>query len=288
MAKIESRNVSQFHQFKGKYDKTRNMCLPQNCPSNSETFYTPYQHSQRRIGLQCHLTPLKMSSETRMKQLLHCILSRPTIKGVLDADRYKHYSDQYILVHALVYMKQTNTQSLEDLDVLAFLGLAVDMLEDFSSEIFHMMVERYVIQLLLCNENPEIFQCHELSRIVLQIMIGVNKKKTEILKQLDYNAHVDVNSEEYQKYDSMVDDMFRQTQNSRARRPLQLYKVEGIVRYSELVQRDWFTGHRQARQIINSCLAKRKCRQQIQDPYYFTGEQDNSFQVSSNASASIY
>ena len=74
------------------------------------------------------------------------------------------------------------------------------MLEDFSSEIFHMMVERYVIQLLLCNENPEIFQCHELSRIVLQIMIGVNKKKTEILKQLDYNAHVDVNSEEYQKY----------------------------------------------------------------------------------------
>ena len=79
MAKIESRNVSQFHQFKGKYDKTRNMCLPQNCPSNSETFYTPYQHSQRRIGLQCHLTPLKMSSESRMKQLLHCILSRKNI-----------------------------------------------------------------------------------------------------------------------------------------------------------------------------------------------------------------
>jgi hypothetical protein len=72
------------------------------------------------------------------------------------------------------------------------------MLEDLSAEIFVMMVERYyVIQLLLRNEHPDVFQCHELSKI--EMLQCVNKKKTDILKQLDYNAHVDVTTEEYRQ-----------------------------------------------------------------------------------------
>ena len=78
------------------------------------------------------------------------------------------------------------------------------MLEDFSSEMLYMMAERYVVQLLRYNKHPEMFQCHEFSGIVLQIMANVNKRKTEILKQLDYNAHVDANTEEYHRCVSLI------------------------------------------------------------------------------------
>ena len=78
------------------------------------------------------------------------------------------------------------------------------MLEDYSSEIFIMMVERYAIQLLLCGENLEMFQSQEFSRVVLHIMKCVSIKKTDILKKLGYKAHVDVNTEEYQKYVSLI------------------------------------------------------------------------------------
>ena len=78
------------------------------------------------------------------------------------------------------------------------------MLEDYSSEIFIMMVERYAIQLLLCGENLEMFQSQEFSRVVLHIMKCVSTKKTDILKKLGYKAHVDVNTEEYQKYVSLI------------------------------------------------------------------------------------
>ena len=80
----------------------------------------------------------------------------------------------------------------------------MDMLEDYSSEIFIMMVERYAIQLLLCGENLEMFQSQEFSRVVLHIMKCVSIKKTDILKKLGYKAHVDVNTEEYQKYVSLI------------------------------------------------------------------------------------
>ena len=75
----------------------------------------------------------------------------------------------------------------------------MDMLEDYCSEIVYMMAERYAIQLLQYNGNAQIFQSHELPRIVLHILMCVNKKKTNILKQLNYNAHVDVDAEEYKK-----------------------------------------------------------------------------------------
>ena len=76
----------------------------------------------------------------------------------------------------------------------------MDMLEDYSSEIVYMMAERYTIQLLQYNGNIQIFQYHELRRIVeVDVLMRVNKKKTEILKQLNYNAHVDVDTEEYKK-----------------------------------------------------------------------------------------
>ena len=80
----------------------------------------------------------------------------------------------------------------------------MDMLEDYSSEIFIMMVERYAIQLLLCGENLEMFQSQEFSRVVLHIMKCVSIKKTDILKKLGYKAHVDVNTEEYRKYVSLI------------------------------------------------------------------------------------
>ncbi|KAL5250529.1 hypothetical protein ACHWQZ_G016312 [Mnemiopsis leidyi] len=185
-------------------------------------------------------------------------------------------------------MNRTNTRCLEDLDVLAFLALAVDMLEDYCSEIVYMMAERYAIQLLQYNGNAQIFQSHELPRIVLHILMCVNKKKTNILKQLNYNAHVDVDAEEYKKCNSLVDELFRQAQNSRVRRPLQLYKVEGIVRYSELVQRDWISGHRQAAQFISNCLTAGKCRQQMSDPFYFSGQQDTQTVLSDSSASSVF
>ena len=50
------------------------------------------------------------------------------------------------------------------------------------------------------------------------------------------------------------------------------------------MERDLVVGHRQANQLVNNWLAKRKCRQQMNDPYHFSGHQEiATFQASTNA-----
>ena len=76
MVTTDRRNVSHFYQNKEIYDKSRNMCLPQNRTSvQPETPNPVYLQNHQRLGFCCQSNQPKMSAENSMKRLLHCILS---------------------------------------------------------------------------------------------------------------------------------------------------------------------------------------------------------------------
>ena len=77
MSANDGKICGKLHHIEDKYDKSQNMCLPQNRPaSQPETLNPAYT---QRLSCYCHLNQLKMNSNSHMRHLLHSILSRELI-----------------------------------------------------------------------------------------------------------------------------------------------------------------------------------------------------------------
>ena len=77
MGMIDSRNFGRFCESEGRYDKSRNICLPQNRPLCQPEVLTPvYHENHQKLGFCCQSNELKMSSENQRTRLLRCMLLR--------------------------------------------------------------------------------------------------------------------------------------------------------------------------------------------------------------------
>lgn len=195
---------------------------------------------------------LKLSEACQIEERFSNILNRH--KELFALDRCGLYSDKHILIHALVYMRRTQSnlpnlsisrQSYNsslpkeklnlDLYILANMALAMDMLEDYPSELISLMMMNYVRVQAETGQLPDEFLVYaprQQNVIVSVLTASLSNFKTKLLRMMEFNAHIQSESNEYRQSECVVSRLTRQVLHQDKRRKHQPS--------TDLIRREYF------------------------------------------------